>query len=116
MSEPVKTIKGQVKVAPQPRPETLGRMEATEAREYLESAGWKHAGTNDKGETLWSDPAGMGPRTGVKVPGATLPNKDGGEATVIMQTRCAPSSWDYSMQEAVNMQRIRDRAAEAKAS
>lgn len=79
-----------------------------EAREYLRKAGWIEESINDRGESFWTDPVGLGKRKGEKLPKAKLPGRDGTDPVIVTQTVCPPSSWTYSLQEAVRLQRGRD--------
>lgn len=80
----------------------------TEARAFLESRGWTESGNNERGDATWNDPVGSTAKP-VKVEAVVLRTKNGGKET-IMQSRGAPLPWVYGTDEALSMQRQRDRA------
>lgn len=106
--EPVRNKRQQVVVPVVPQAEVPKRPTCEEAEKYIREAGWVHVGTSDRGDTLWADPAAGGGDE--KVTALRLESKDGGEPVEVKQTRCPPAQWDYPLMEAMQIQRLRDRA------
>ena len=107
------------KVVEPPIPaQTEKRLPADEARTYLEAAGWLYEGCDDDGRGKYQDPSGMGSKLGVPTVTKELPALDfkmTGQLMPLKQTVVPPSSWSYPTQEAVSIQRARDKAEAKKA-
>lgn len=78
---------------------------------FLQAAGWTEVGRNERGDILWADPAGEGPKGGTMEPTAKIPSRDGMDETILQQLVVGPCPWSYPTWEAVGIQRARDRAA-----
>ncbi len=82
-----------------------------EAEGYLSAFGWEKLGTNLNGQSVWSDPRGQAKFTSELRPAATLPVQGGG-TEVVMQWQGSPAPWNYNLQDALAIQRTREKAGE----
>lgn len=105
-------------VAPAPSGPANGHkpMGVAEAEKYLQEADWQQTGYDQRGNSLWSDPAGAGSKVGVAKASVTLPAKDGAEPSTISQVVVPPAGWSHPVFEAVQIQRSRDGRTTAAAS
>lgn len=84
-----------------------------EQENYLISKGWERNGSDRRGISTWNDPAGTMASPEEVVQG-TLPDKDSKTEREFKQIVGPPIPWTYNLEEAIDVQRNRDRAAEAK--
>ncbi len=99
-------------------PQATRKTWAEEAKDYLLDNNWKLVSVNDIGQSTWSDPNGVlgGMNKGEKPTFQvfTLPTRDGGHETV-RQAVVPAVAWDYSLEDAMRIQKQRDAAAAKKA-
>lgn len=77
---------------------------------YLKSRGWLQAGIDERGLSLWSDPASKDQKSELRQ-AVTLPVAGGGKE-IISQWHGPPVTWCYRMDEAILIQRQREAAGE----
>lgn len=94
-----------------PRPEGLPAF-AQAQHDYLLKNGWRPNGPNERGLTIWDDPAGTDAKPKA-VLGCRLPVEDGKGEQEVKQMRGGPIPWSYPTERACEIQRQRD-AAKAK--
>jgi hypothetical protein len=98
-------------VPPQPGQTRVTWLDQAEA--YLESKGWGRCGLNGRGQTLWDDPLGgkgkekMGEER--RLPMRT--DRPDAQVTIVKQLEIPLRQWSYPTEEALGVQRNRDRAA-----
>lgn len=78
--------------------------------QYLISKGWVKLGMNERGYAIWEDPTTQNQESRM-VAGPRLPVA-GGEFIVVHQLQVPSGKWDRTTEEAMVLQRSRDRAGE----
>lgn len=110
--DPTKPNQQQMVLPAVAQPEPMAQPANEAARKYLLQAGWTEASRNERGEVSWQDPAGAGPRDGKSQQTVSLPSKDGQDPLMVSQMVCPPVPWAHPQHEAMNIQRLRDQAAD----
>jgi hypothetical protein len=91
-------------------PSTTSNWES-KAEEYLLFWGWEKVGTNERGIGIWADPKGNVPQVSEYKDAIQLPVVGGGFET-IKQWFGPPVAWNYSTEEALSIQKQREKAGE----
>lgn len=78
-----------------------------EAEFYLSSKGWERTGTNERGFSAWRDPAGSSRQAEPTIE-INLPAVGGQGMETIRQHVVGPLYWEYSIEEAITIQKQRD--------
>lgn len=79
--------------------------------QYLVSRGWVKLGMNEMGHAIWEDPTTTDQKPKL-VAGPRLP-VSGGEFIVVQQLQVPCGKWDRTTEDAIAIQRSRDRAGES---
>jgi len=87
-----------------------GYLTDPEACEYLSKCGWSRGMADEQGRVTWEDPSAVRVKAEMQ-PTCTLPTAGGGKE-IIRQCVLPPAVWYYTTQEAVTIQRARERAGE----
>jgi hypothetical protein len=94
-----------------PEGHVVSRDWLAQAEEYLSRTGWQKLGVNERGLAVWQDPQGAQDPRGQKQPTVKLPIVGGGEEQ-IYQCVLPPATWTYTTDDAMQVQRGRDRAGQ----
>lgn len=109
------SVSADTKIEPEPKHEepqieltkAINNQYVNSAEEYLAKHNWERVGTDWRGQGIWSDPQGSAKPTLSKI-SVTLPSRERGSET-IQQTCGTPAAWNYCTEEAVYVQRERNK-------